>query len=396
MAPLKKRISSIDFMTSSSPSSSSSTSVPSLKRLKATTETFVSSSIVMSAATELTSVSPVQYTSSPDDRAITSSHHAKVILCSAGSVTRNCPIVNTSPPVFASRISLSDDGRKNKRKDEANPIPRCVMLPPAHAIDISSSMSTFSTLPEGSHQGEKMYISHQARHRVSIPPLPFTRNERIVSGDCGNSTTSTLSSYEHGTNPLFAPSLVSSRVARSTTRLQEAKLGIFITTTKRGDSEECYLGERHVITGHRHGRGIMTYPNGCQYSGEFVNNMRQGQGKCWYPRDLGVYTGEWHQNDKHGYGSMVYANDDVYNGTWHRNHHSGKGTLTMKGGTEVYSGDFAHNKKHGRGVLRYANGNVYSGTWSDDVRHGEGLLIFANGTSSRCVYCHGKLVFPIS
>ena len=275
-----------------------------------------------------------------------------------------------------------------KRKDGTYLIPRFVMIPPTHAVDTIAPSTSFSTISEDGNRREKMYITHPARgSRVAIPLLPF-RDDGIANRDSGDSTASTLSSNEHGAHP---PCMLPRRVARPPTR----PLGIFVATTKGMDPAEPYEGDRHPATGHRHGRGTMTYPNGCRYSGGFVNDMRQGHGKCWYPRDLGVYAGTWHENDKHGYGSMVYANDDVYNGMWHRNYHSGSGTLTTNGGKEVYTGDFANNKKHGRGVLTtYDDGSVYRGTWSDDVRHGEGVLMLADGTSSRQVYYHGKLVYP--
>jgi hypothetical protein len=167
-----------------------------------------------------------------------------------------------------------------------------------------------------------------------------------------------------------------------------------ITATSKTTIEVLYVGERHAITGYRHGRGYMSYKNGCIYIGQFVNDMRHGQGKCKYPNNLGYYTGQWYKNVKFGVGTMTYANGNVYVGEWSNDRHHGKGKLTMKGGTQLYEGDFVHNKKHGRGVQtnNAIDGDVYIGLWYNDLRHGIGMLKSNDGRISHCLYHHGVLV----
>jgi hypothetical protein len=82
------------------------------------------------------------------------------------------------------------------------------------------------------------------------------------------------------------------------------------------DGDPSYKGERHPTTNQRHGFGIMSYPNGSVYTGNFENDKRHGFGKCWYPEGLGVYTGYWANGKRNGLGKMVYSNGEVYHGEW--------------------------------------------------------------------------------
>ncbi|KAL9180012.1 hypothetical protein ACHAXT_007982 [Thalassiosira profunda] len=131
----------------------------------------------------------------------------------------------------------------------------------------------------------------------------------------------------------------------------------------KGKSSACYVGERHPITNLRHGRGVVAYPNGYKYVGEFANDRRHGFGKVWYPSSGsdskfgGVYQGSWERNQKCGQGCMKYANGDVYEGQGHPHQSNG----------ESYTGMFLDQKKHGFGVYRFANGDACEGLWREDV-----------------------------
>ena len=334
----------MDFASSpTNPSSSQRSNAPASRKLKTTNATFASSPIAeaTAAAIEAAGKQPssvsLRFEVSPEAQDVQASLTQRIV-CSSSIVSDN----DVSSTAFAAVGDDDVDGIITKSNDsrKSNETP----LIPRH---------------------------------VALPSTSFTRdNNSIVSP-----------TDSHSENPLDILSRVSSRVAY----LERAKANIVATANSK-ETNECYVGSRHPVTRHRHGRGVMSYPNGCRYAGEFVDDMRQGHGKCWYPRGLGVYNGQWYQNEKHGVGSMVYANGNVYDGMWHRDHHNGKGTLLMKGGAEMYAGEFVDSKRHGQGVLMHEDGNVYKGMWANDVQHGEGVLIFFDGTVSRRVYHQGVLV----
>jgi hypothetical protein len=56
------------------------------------------------------------------------------------------------------------------------------------------------------------------------------------------------------------------------------------------------------------------------YEGDFVSNMKQGQGTIvWtsgsYSGDS--YEGQWHHGMKHGFGTYKYHCGDIYVGEWY-------------------------------------------------------------------------------
>ena len=94
--------------------------------------------------------------------------------------------------------------------------------------------------------------------------------------------------------------------------------------------------------GQYHGCGILTYPNGTKYVGEFQNGACFGEG-CWtYPQgirycgryqgtavlnghgismypDGRIYAGRWKDGLPDGYGTWVYVDGSVKTGQWVQN-----------------------------------------------------------------------------
>lgn len=72
------------------------------------------------------------------------------------------------------------------------------------------------------------------------------------------------------------------------------------------------------MNGMRKGKGIMTYPDGTTYNGEWEDNKRHGQGIYTY-RNGDYYDGEWKEGRKHGKGRYVFVGQGImYDGrfTW--------------------------------------------------------------------------------
>jgi hypothetical protein len=117
----------------------------------------------------------------------------------------------------------------------------------------------------------------------------------------------------------------------------------------------------------RDGMGTMEYGDKKYikktYSGNWVNNMREGIGyetytECEQKNKCG-YLGEWKKDKKNGKGKMIYAKGDVYEG--------------------VYEGDWVNDMKHGKGIMQYKNGDIYEGDWRDDEKEGNGEMKYKDG-----------------
>ena len=67
------------------------------------------------------------------------------------------------------------------------------------------------------------------------------------------------------------------------------------------------------------GLGVMTWPNGMRYSGDFIKYMRTG------------------------YGVQIFENGDQYEGYWKDNEKHGKGTITMNSAVNKYTSEWLNN-----------------------------------------------------
>ena len=153
--------------------------------------------------------------------------------------------------------------------------------------------------------------------------------------------------------------------------------------------------------------GTVHESNGDVYTGGFVENRRQGFGKCVYSNG-DVYEGEWLNDLCHGQGTLTLATPsptvsssiqgseiehtlpprpldveekvDVlksYEGEWKEGYFDGLGVAVYLDGT--YRGEFVRGRRFGSGRREYADGAVYDGTF-DGVRHGTGKLVEADGS----------------
>ncbi|MEH0166621.1 hypothetical protein [Roseateles microcysteis] len=66
------------------------------------------------------------------------------------------------------------------------------------------------------------------------------------------------------------------------------------------------------------GRGRMVWPNGHQYSGDWLEGERTGRGLYSWP-DGDYFDGHWVDNNRKGYGESVYADGRVNRGLWSGN-----------------------------------------------------------------------------
>lgn len=84
------------------------------------------------------------------------------------------------------------------------------------------------------------------------------------------------------------------------------------------------------LNGLAHGQGVARGAEGAWYRGGFEHGRKSGYGVKLYPNGDG-YAGEWLNDMRHGQGRYEYGErspwrGDVYQGGWHNDRHHGEGT----------------------------------------------------------------------
>jgi hypothetical protein len=158
--------------------------------------------------------------------------------------------------------------------------------------------------------------------------------------------------------------------------------------------KSTYSGD--VKNGFAHGKGEWTYVNGNKYTGEYRDGKKQGQGV--FATELGVYTGEFAEDQFTGKGSYKSKDGSLYEGNFVNWELDGEGVKTDKHGNrwqgifrygeldgegvysgkdgEHYEGNFKFGSYSGKGKLREANGDVYEGEFRHGYKDGRGVLSF--------------------
>uniref|UniRef100_A0A493U349 Radial spoke head 10 homolog B n=1 Tax=Anas platyrhynchos platyrhynchos TaxID=8840 RepID=A0A493U349_ANAPP len=141
-----------------------------------------------------------------------------------------------------------------------------------------------------------------------------------------------------------------------------------------------YIG--YWYKGKRHGKGTVFYDweHTSWYSGDWVNNIKEGWGMRCY-KSGNTYEGQWEKNVRHGRGRMRWLTDNQeYIGQWVYGIQHGYGThiwfLKRMPASQYplrnkYIGNFVNGERHGRGRFIYASGAVYDGEWVCNKKHGK-------------------------
>lgn len=150
-------------------------------------------------------------------------------------------------------------------------------------------------------------------------------------------------------------------------------------------SGEGWWYEGHLLNGQLHGKGTMRYASGAMFSGEWVNDRAQGQGKLLNKEGIVLFNGQWTnglaykgalntESKPHGQGVGVYDNGDRYEGTWANGKMEGKGIMIYMNGKE-YIGDWVAGQMEGKGVHIWSDGKLYDGQWVAGKPHGKGMFL---------------------
>jgi len=149
------------------------------------------------------------------------------------------------------------------------------------------------------------------------------------------------------------------------------------------------------------------------YTGNIVNNLKNGKGFVKFTKYNATYDGEWKDDLYHGFGIFLYGNGDVYEGFWENGKYNGEGTVTFADNTfckgiwkdgiifdgegimeysngNIFEGTWKFGKAYGFGILQYSDGSIYKGLWENGLAHGKGTFTFADGSTFCGTFAYGK------
>lgn len=162
-----------------------------------------------------------------------------------------------------------------------------------------------------------------------------------------------------------------------------------------------YMGESIELENKivKHGKGILIYPNGDKFDGNWDKNKKQGIGKLIFKEGkYNAFEGEWDDDIINDVGKLIFRDGDIFEGTI-KNMEPMKGRIYSFSG-EVFEGDFKDHQRHegkivfinknvfegtlnnnkmSNGKMSYSNNDIYEGDWINDKKNGWGWMIYSNG-----------------
>ncbi|XP_024919902.1 alsin-like isoform X5 [Cynoglossus semilaevis] len=146
-------------------------------------------------------------------------------------------------------------------------------------------------------------------------------------------------------------------------------MGVSRTASYTFSGEGRFKEARYIggwLAGRVHGRGIMKWPNGQTYTGNFKNGLEDGYGEVVIPNkeqnQPDIYQGQWREGRIHGFGkyrcssaqSLRYASGEVYEGCFCDGQRHGYGMLSSgkqtRTSASVFIGEWVQDRKTGYGV----------------------------------------------
>ncbi|OWF40993.1 MORN repeat-containing protein 3-like [Mizuhopecten yessoensis] len=139
-----------------------------------------------------------------------------------------------------------------------------------------------------------------------------------------------------------------------------------------------YTGE--WLDNKKDGKGTYKWKsNGALFDGDWKKGKRNGFGTYSVPDGKGgykkEYSGGWKNDMRHAYGTQFYTDSEYYEGEWYADKRSGWGRMYFKDGT-IYEGEWYDDQRNGQGMIRLTNENRYEGSWRNDKKNGPGKFFY--------------------
>jgi hypothetical protein len=130
---------------------------------------------------------------------------------------------------------------------------------------------------------------------------------------------------------------------------------------KSGDKRWDLFYKGESLNNLPHGKGVLNFPDGEKYVGEFKKGQIFGYGKLTWA-DGAYYEGRFVNGLKHGHGKEVPLLGGIYIGGFKNDLYDGWGTLTYRNG-DVYVGELKDGFAHGDGRFESKGGQTLNGKW---------------------------------
>lgn len=135
------------------------------------------------------------------------------------------------------------------------------------------------------------------------------------------------------------------------------------------------------------------YETGDIYRGGLKKGKRNSSGFYYEQASQMTYNGEFMDDMRHGQGTLCSDRKGyhyIYDGFWFKGKREGVGQEVTANGK--YNGDWVDDKKHGDGVSVDAQNNMFEGKFRNGKKHGQGKLTSYNlegGSESQPSTVHG-------
>ncbi|XP_019739911.1 ankyrin repeat and MYND domain-containing protein 1-like isoform X2 [Hippocampus comes] len=128
---------------------------------------------------------------------------------------------------------------------------------------------------------------------------------------------------------------------------------------------------RSVSEERLHGFGVQEFLDGSKYEGEFVDGLKQGQGRyTWSSGEF--YEGSFYKDYRHGDGMYSWPNGNKFVGKFYLNWREGYGKHIFPDGA-IFMGLYHADQRFGPGVMSEPTGRQDVGLW-----HGKHLIQLCN------------------
>mmetsp|Transcript_66231 Transcript_66231/g.184430 ORF Transcript_66231/g.184430 Transcript_66231/m.184430 type:complete len:395 (+) Transcript_66231:130-1314(+) len=146
------------------------------------------------------------------------------------------------------------------------------------------------------------------------------------------------------------------------------------------------------LCGQAHGKGVFTQPDGATISGHWVCGLLHGHGLETHS-DGTRYEGQYKYGLKSGHGTYTFEEGSVYEGQFNDDGMHGEGVYVVANGRlgGRYQGEWRANHMHGHGCFKHPDGRMYDGEYMSDRRTGWGTFVWPDGRLQKGKWIGGKL-----
>ena len=144
----------------------------------------------------------------------------------------------------------------------------------------------------------------------------------------------------------------------------------------------------------KNGKGEEISENEYRYTGDFVNDVWNGEGQFENYETGDIYNGQFEQGEISGKGIFKWKNGELYEGYFLKGVKHGKGVHKWPDGS-IYEGEYNNGIREGKAKYKWPDGRIFKGYFKNGKPEGKGKIIY-HGKTVECEYKNGKPTSDIS